>query len=203
MRSRRATPPIGSSVTSGVATPKARAVKMWPNSCATTHANSRTRKTSPCQAASGPPVTQLAAKIQPRNNRKVTCTRTAVPAMVPIFSDHDMGPSAQTNRRLCSRLGRRSGRLCEWPAHGDSWHNRGDHEVRTMAEKLTGAARQSALAKLNGWSEVKGRDAISRKFTFNVYNKVEVTLATHDAGGVTDRDIKLAEAMDRLAAASH
>jgi len=30
-----------------------------------------------------------------------------------------------------------------------------------------------------------------------------VTLATHDAGGVTDRDIKLAEAMDRLAAASH
>jgi len=37
---------------------------------------------------------------------------------------------------------------------------------------------------------------------FNVYNKVEVTLATHDAGGVTDRDIKLAEAMDRLAAAS-
>ena len=99
-----------------------------------------------------------------------------------------------------------------------------------MAEKLTGAARQSALAKLNGWSEVKGRDAISRKFTFNdfneafgfmaraaliaekldhhpewfnVYNRVEVTLATHDAGGVTDRDVKLAEAMDRLAAASH
>src|SRR6516164_3201489 len=171
MRSRRATPPIGSSVTSGVDTPKARAVKMWPNSCATTHANSSTRKTSPCQAASGPPVTQLAAKIQPRNNRKVTCTRTAVPAMVPIFSDHDMGPSAQTNRRLCSRLGRRSGRLCEWQAHGDSWHNRGEHEVRTMAEKLTGAARQSALAKLNGWSEVKGRDAISRKFTFTDFSE--------------------------------
>ena len=99
-----------------------------------------------------------------------------------------------------------------------------------MAEKLTGAARQSALAKLNGWSEVKGRDAISRKFTFrdfneafgfmsraalvaekndhhpewrNVYKTVEVVLATHDAGGVTDRDVKLAEAMDRLAAASH
>ena len=95
-----------------------------------------------------------------------------------------------------------------------------------MAEKLTGAARQSALAKLNGWSEVKGRDAISRKFTFkdfneafgfmaraaliaekldhhpewfNVYNKVEVTLATHDAGGVTERDVTLAEAMNRLA----
>ena len=35
-----------------------------------------------------------------------------------------------------------------------------------MAEKLTGNARQSALAKLAGWSEVKDRDAISRKFTF-------------------------------------
>jgi 4a-hydroxytetrahydrobiopterin dehydratase len=95
-----------------------------------------------------------------------------------------------------------------------------------MAQKLTGDARKSALAKLQGWSEVKGRDAISRKFMFedfnaafgfmtraalvaekldhhpewfNVYNKVEVTLATHDAGGITERDIKLAEAMDRIA----
>jgi len=86
-----------------------------------------------------------------------------------------------------------------------------------MAEKLTGSARTSALAKLNGWSEVKGRDAfgfmaraalVAEKLDhhpewFNVYNRVEVTLATHDAGGVTDRDVKLAEAMDRLAAASH
>jgi 4a-hydroxytetrahydrobiopterin dehydratase len=99
-----------------------------------------------------------------------------------------------------------------------------------MAEKLTDSARKTALAKLNGWSEVKGRDAISRKFTFkdfneafgfmaraalvaekldhhpewfNVYNKVEVTLATHDAGGVTERDITLAQAMDRLAEPSH
>jgi 4a-hydroxytetrahydrobiopterin dehydratase len=95
-----------------------------------------------------------------------------------------------------------------------------------MAEKLTGQARKAALAKLNGWSEVNGRDAISRKFAFedfnaafgfmaraaliaekldhhpewfNVYNKVEVTLATHDAGGVTERDVALAEAMNRLA----
>jgi len=95
-----------------------------------------------------------------------------------------------------------------------------------MAEKLTGTARQTALAKLAGWSEVKGRDAINRTFTFkdfneafgfmaraalvaekldhhpewfNVYNKVEVTLATHDAGGVTERDVTLAEAMNRLA----
>jgi 4a-hydroxytetrahydrobiopterin dehydratase len=98
-----------------------------------------------------------------------------------------------------------------------------------MAEKLTGAARKTALAKLEGWIEVDGRDAISRKFTFkdfneafgfmaraaliaekldhhpewfNVYNKVEVTLATHDAGGVTERDVKLAQEMDRLAQAS-
>ena len=97
-----------------------------------------------------------------------------------------------------------------------------------MAEKLTGNARKIALAKLNGWSEVKDRDAISRTFTFgdfneafgfmtraalvaekldhhpewfNVYDKVEVTLATHDAGGVTERDVELAAAMDRLAEA--
>jgi 4a-hydroxytetrahydrobiopterin dehydratase len=102
-------------------------------------------------------------------------------------------------------------------------------EVATMAEKLTGNARKSALAKLPGWSEVKDRDAITRQFTFtdfneafgfmaraaliaekldhhpewfNVYNKIEVTLATHDAGGVTERDVKLAQAMDRLAKAS-
>jgi 4a-hydroxytetrahydrobiopterin dehydratase len=99
-----------------------------------------------------------------------------------------------------------------------------------MAEKLTGNARTTALAKLTGWSEVEGRDAIAKKFNFkdfseafgfmaraalvaekldhhpewfNVYNKVEVTLATHDAGGVTERDVKLAEAMNRLAGASH
>jgi 4a-hydroxytetrahydrobiopterin dehydratase len=34
---------------------------------------------------------------------------------------------------------------------------------------------------------------------FNVWNRVDVTLSTHDAGGLTERDLKLAEAMDRIA----
>ena len=95
-----------------------------------------------------------------------------------------------------------------------------------MAQKLTGEARKSALGKLNGWSEVAGRDAITKKFVFkdfnqafgfmarvalvaekmdhhpewfNVYKTVEVTLSTHDAGGLTDRDVKLADAMDKIA----
>ena len=40
-----------------------------------------------------------------------------------------------------------------------------------MAEKLTGTARKSALAKLNNWSEAKGRDAITRQFTFRDFNE--------------------------------
>jgi len=95
-----------------------------------------------------------------------------------------------------------------------------------MAEKLDPDARRSALAKLSGWSEVQGRDAIAKKFVFkdfneafgfmtraalvaekmdhhpewfNVYKTVDVTLSTHDAGGLTELDVKLAEAMNRLA----
>jgi 4a-hydroxytetrahydrobiopterin dehydratase len=95
-----------------------------------------------------------------------------------------------------------------------------------MAQKLSGEARSRALSRLHGWSEVKGRDAINRKFVFadfneafgfmtraalmaekldhhpewfNVYKTVEVTLSTHDAGGLTELDVKLAEAMDRFA----
>ena len=95
-----------------------------------------------------------------------------------------------------------------------------------MAQKLSGEARAAALAKLSGWSEIKDRDAITKRFQFkdfneafgfmaraalvaekldhhpewfNVYNKVDVTLSTHDAGGLTDLDIGLADAMDKLA----
>ena len=95
-----------------------------------------------------------------------------------------------------------------------------------VREKLSGEARKAALAKLSGWSEVAGRDAITKKFVFrdfnaafgfmtraalvaekmdhhpewfNVYKTVEVTLSTHDAGGVTELDAKLAAEMDRLA----
>lgn len=96
-----------------------------------------------------------------------------------------------------------------------------------MRQKLSGDARQQALAKLADWREVEGRDAITKKFVFknfsaafgfmtraalvaekldhhpewtNVYKNVEVTLSTHDAGGLTELDIKLADAMDKIAA---
>jgi len=95
-----------------------------------------------------------------------------------------------------------------------------------MAQKLGTEARKRALAKLGGWSEVKGRDAITKTFVFadfnaafgfmtrvallaekldhhpewfNVYKTVEVTLSTHDAEGVTELDVKLAAAMDKMA----
>jgi 4a-hydroxytetrahydrobiopterin dehydratase len=92
-----------------------------------------------------------------------------------------------------------------------------------MTKKLSDAARTAALAELSGWAEVDGRDAISKTFTFddfnhafgfmsrvalkaeamnhhpewfNVWNRVEVTLSTHDAGGLTELDIELAGFMD-------
>ena len=84
----------------------------------------------------------------------------------------------------------------------------------------------AALARLPGWSAVDGRDAITKTFRFadfnaafgwmprmalaaekldhhpewfNVYNRVEVVLATHDAEGVTELDVALATAMDAAA----
>ncbi|TMK42253.1 MAG: 4a-hydroxytetrahydrobiopterin dehydratase [Alphaproteobacteria bacterium] len=95
-----------------------------------------------------------------------------------------------------------------------------------MAERLTAEMRKSALQGLHGWAETPGREAIGRTFTFkdfneafgfmcraalvaekndhhpewrNVYKTVEVVLATHDAGGVTARDIELAKAMNAIA----
>jgi 4a-hydroxytetrahydrobiopterin dehydratase len=95
-----------------------------------------------------------------------------------------------------------------------------------MPTRLRGAERAQELASLSGWELTSGRDAISRQFIFadfneafgwmtraaliaekmdhhpewtNIYRTVTVTLSTHDAGGLTMRDIRLARALDRLA----
>ena len=92
---------------------------------------------------------------------------------------------------------------------------------------LKGATRKEALAALPGWTDIKARDAIARRFVFknftqafafmaecalhaekmdhhpewsNVYKTVDVLLTTHDAGGVTEKDLKLAKIMQMAAA---
>ena len=95
-----------------------------------------------------------------------------------------------------------------------------------MVKSIESQDIESFLKKNTGWCRAEERDAIKKAFHFpdfsaafafmsrvalvaerinhhpewlNVYNKVEVLLTTHDAGGVTDLDLTMAEAMDDLA----
>lgn len=94
-----------------------------------------------------------------------------------------------------------------------------------MVDKLDEAGRVALTRDLPGWATVAGRDAITRTFRFadfseawgfmsrvallaerhdhhpewsNVWNSVEITLSTHDAGGLSARDVALAKAIDTL-----
>jgi 4a-hydroxytetrahydrobiopterin dehydratase len=96
-----------------------------------------------------------------------------------------------------------------------------------MIQKLSSEERTKQVATLNGWQALADRDAIQRAFKFadfneafgfmtrvaikaqemdhhpewfNVYNKVDITLSTHEANGVTERDIKLASFIDSITA---
>lgn len=95
-----------------------------------------------------------------------------------------------------------------------------------MVEKLTADARRRALESLPQWKMVEGRDAIQRRIKFadfnaawgfmsrvalqaermdhhpewfNVYSTVDVTLSTHDCGGLSEKDIALARFIDTAA----
>lgn len=94
-----------------------------------------------------------------------------------------------------------------------------------MVDQLSEAEREDALDGLPDWDHDEARDAITRSFTFdnfseafafmtrvallaeaadhhpewsNVYNRVDILLTTHDAGGLSGRDIEMAEAIDAL-----
>ena len=93
-----------------------------------------------------------------------------------------------------------------------------------MSKKLSTKIRNESLKKLNRWKKTRGKDCIEKEFLFkdfqsafswmtkmalvaekmdhhpewfNVYNKVNVTLTTHDAGGITKLDIDLAKIMNK------
>ncbi|WP_431285144.1 4a-hydroxytetrahydrobiopterin dehydratase [Humitalea sp. 24SJ18S-53] len=97
-----------------------------------------------------------------------------------------------------------------------------------MLEKLSPADRATLATRLPQWRLLDNKDAIHRSWRFadfseafgfmarvallaeaqdhhpdwsNVYNRVEITLTTHDAGGLSARDLRLAEAIDRISAA--
>ena len=98
-----------------------------------------------------------------------------------------------------------------------------------MAGKFTLGERRAALEDLDGWREVDGRDAICKAYRFadfndafafmtrvalmaekmdhhpewfNVYNRVDFVLTSHDAGGVTQRDVDLARFIESAAGAA-
>ena len=98
-----------------------------------------------------------------------------------------------------------------------------------MAEKLQPSARTAALASLTRWHTVPDRDAIGRSLCFenfnqawgfmnrvalvaeklnhhpewfNVYSRVDITLSTHDCGGLSELDVRLARAIDRIASST-
>jgi 4a-hydroxytetrahydrobiopterin dehydratase len=111
---------------------------------------------------------------------------------------------------------------------GPSGVNRSNRFRRfPMATRLTDAERAGFAQTLPGWALVEGRDAIARAFQFrdfseawgfmnrvallaesqnhhpewsNVWNRVRIELSTHDAGGLTANDVKLARAIDALLA---
>ena len=94
-----------------------------------------------------------------------------------------------------------------------------------MIEQLTDDERAAALDELGDWDFDEARDALTRRFMFadfvqafgfmarvallaeradhhpewsNVYNRVDILLTTHDAGGLSARDVSLAREIDAL-----
>lgn len=94
-----------------------------------------------------------------------------------------------------------------------------------MSDKLSGPDREAAISALDNWAEVPDRGAIFKSFSFkdfgsafafmtriaieaektdhhpewfNVYNRVDITLSSHDVGGLSARDLKLARFIDTV-----